>query len=77
MQRLFDELVSEVWAIEVAGVDVIDAGIDCLAQNGERFGRVFGWTPDVRTGKLHGSIAHAVEIGGGLRKREATAESVG
>ena len=36
VQRLADELVGDVRAVEVAGVDVVDAARDRLAQHGER-----------------------------------------
>jgi len=60
MERLFDQLIGDMRAIEVAGVDMIDAGLDGLAQNGKRAVNVMGRSPHLRTGKLHGTIAHAV-----------------
>jgi hypothetical protein len=33
MENLLDELIAYRWAVEVAAVDVIHAGRDCLAQN--------------------------------------------
>ena len=35
MERLADDLIGDVRTVEVAGVDVVDAGGDRLAQNGE------------------------------------------
>jgi hypothetical protein len=50
MENQLDELIGYRWAVEVAGVDVIHAGRDCLAQN--RHGRInVAWkSPNSRTG---------------------------
>ena len=59
MQRLFDKLIGNVRAIKVAGVDVIDTEPNNLAQDGECT-VVVCWRPEyVRTGQLHGAVAHA------------------
>ena len=41
MQRLADDLIDDVRAVKVAGVDVIDAACDRFAQHGDRFGAIF------------------------------------
>ena len=74
MERLLDELVGDVGAVEVAGVDVVDAAGDGFAENGERRVRVLGGTEDVRAGELHGAVAHAVHGKGGAGEGEGAAE---
>jgi hypothetical protein len=44
MQRLFDQLISNMRSIEVAGVDMVDAKLDDLAQDRECAVMV-GWRP--------------------------------
>jgi len=61
MQRLADELVGDMGAVEIAGVDMIDAALDRFAQHRQRFTAVLGRTEHARTRKLHGAIAHAVD----------------
>ena len=59
MQRLFDKLIGNVRAIEVAGVDVIDTEPNNLAQDRECT-VVVCWRPEyMRTSQLHGAVAHA------------------
>src|SRR5450830_1873217 len=72
MQRLLDDLIGDMRAIEVGGVDVVDAGSDGGAQYREAGGAILGRTEHARAGQLHGAIAHAsdgaageIEIGGG------------
>ena len=74
MQRFFDDLVGDVRAVEVAGVDVVDACGDGLTQHGEGGGAVLGWSKDVGPGELHGSVAHAVDSEGGAGESEGAAE---
>ena len=59
MERFFDELIGYVRAIEVAGIDVIDAELNNLAQN--RYCTVMiCWRPEyMRTSQLHGTVPHA------------------
>jgi hypothetical protein len=73
MQCLLDDLVGDVWAVKIAGIDVIDAARDHLAQNSKRSWHIFGWPPNVRPGELHGAIAHPLESHRSARQREAAA----
>ena len=68
MQRLADELVGDVRAVEVAGVDVVDAAGHRLAQHGERRVAVLRRPEHARAGELHRAIAHAVH--GAVAERE-------
>src|SRR6266487_4210636 len=59
MQRLFDELIGYMWAIEVAGVDVGDTEANNLAQDRECTVAVC-WRPEyMRTSQLHRAVPHA------------------
>ena len=60
MQRLADDLVGDVRAVEVAGVDVIDAARHRLAQHGERRVAILRRPEHAGPGELHRAIAHAV-----------------
>src|SRR5271168_5032551 len=61
IQGFLDNLVGDVWTVEVAGVNVVDAGRDGLAQDGDGFGAVAGRAEDVRAGQLHGAVADAMD----------------
>jgi hypothetical protein len=59
MERFFDELIGYVRAIEVAGIDVIDAELNNLAQNRDCTVMIC-WRPEyMRTSQLHGAVPHA------------------
>ena len=68
MQRFADHPVGDVRAIEVAGVDVVDAARDRLPQHGNRAGVVLRWPEHPRSGKLHRTVAEAVH--GAVAKRK-------
>ena len=57
VQRFTDQLVGDVWPVGVAGVDVGDAEVDGLAQDGERAVVVGGRPHDPGAGELHGAVA--------------------
>ena len=73
MERFANDLVGDVRAVVVAGVDVIDAGGYGFAEDADGFGAVFGWAEDARTGELHGAVAHAVDGDGGVGECEGAA----
>ena len=60
MKRLANELVGDVRAIVIAGVDVVDAPRDRLAQHGEGRVAILRRAEHARSGELHGAIAHTV-----------------
>ena len=59
MQRLADQLVGHVGAVELRGVDVVDAQLDCAPEYGERLVMVARRAEDTGPGKLHGAEADA------------------
>ena len=71
VQRLTDDLIGDMRAVEVAGVDVIDASGNRLPQYGNCRRTILRRTPYVRTGKLHRSIANAIQ--GDVRTRKCNA----
>ena len=59
MQRLFDQLICDMGAIEIAGIDVGDPQLDHRAEDGDR-PVVIGRRPeDMRPRELHRAISHA------------------
>jgi hypothetical protein len=61
VERLPDQPVGDVRAVEIAGVDVVDAAGDGLAQHGEGGGGVPGRTEHAGAGQLHGAVAEAAD----------------
>jgi len=61
MQRFFDKLIGYVRSIEVAGVNVIDAEPNNLAQDGECTVVVCGRPEYMRPSELHGAVPHACQ----------------
>jgi hypothetical protein len=64
MQRLFDDLIRNVWPVEIARVDVVHARSHSLAQNRNRAGNITRRTPNslvaILAGELHCPITHAI-----------------
>ena len=62
MQCLPDDLVGDMRAVEIAGVDMVDAAFHRLAQHRDRLPRrSFGGAEDAFARKLHGTIAKALD----------------
>ena len=61
MQRVVDELVDDVGAVVLRGVDVVDAELDRAAQDGAGGVEVAGRAEDALAGELHGAEADAVD----------------
>src|SRR5690606_10641636 len=61
MQGFANDAVGDVRAVEIAGVDVVDAARHRLAQHGYGFGTVPGRTVDAGSGQLHGAVAEATD----------------
>jgi hypothetical protein len=57
MQRLADQPIGDMGAVEVAGVDVIDAGLHRLTQHGQGRVAILGRPEHARPGELHRPIA--------------------
>ena len=68
MQRLADQLVGDVRAVEVAGVDMIDAGRHGRAQHRDGTVRVLRRPEHAGPGQLHGAVAEALH--GAVAERE-------
>ena len=60
MKRLANELVGDVRAIVIAGVDVVDPPRDRLAKHGEGRVAILRRAEHARSGELHGAVAHTV-----------------
>ena len=60
MKRLANELVGDVRAIVIAGVDVVDPPRDRLAKHGEGRVSILRRAEHARSGELHGAVAHTV-----------------
>jgi hypothetical protein len=60
MKRVANELIGDVRAIEIAGVDVVDPPRDRLAKHGEGRVVILRWAEYARSGELHGAVAHTV-----------------
>src|ERR1700730_16160156 len=74
MERLRDKLIGHRRTVEVAGIDMVHAGLYCLAQNSNCRVKITWWSPHLRASKLHCTIAHAVHGHGCARQREAASE---
>jgi len=62
MKRFLDDLVGDVGAVVVAGVDVVDAELNDLAEHPDRFAAVGGRAEDVGTSQLHRAVADARQL---------------
>ncbi|MCY1168626.1 hypothetical protein D9M73_86260 [compost metagenome] len=56
MQRLADQLIGDVGAIEIAGIDVVHPARNSLPEHGQRCGLVPGGTEHTRPCQLHGAV---------------------
>lgn len=57
IQRLVNQLICDMRAIKIAGVDVIDAERNGFAQHGQCAVAILGRAEDARPCELHGAIA--------------------
>jgi len=57
MQGLADDLVRHMWAIEIAGVDVVDAAFHRFAQHGYGLCTIARRPENAHARKLHRAIA--------------------
>jgi hypothetical protein len=74
MDRFANELVRDVGAVEVAGVDVVDTVRDGLSQHGERSVAIFGRSEHAWTGELHRAVPDAIHTMVSERKRSGLAD---
>src|SRR5258708_39563551 len=61
MQRLTDQLVGDVRAVVVAGVDVVHTGRDGLTQYGQCGLAIPGRPEYAGAGQLHGTVAKSLD----------------
>ena len=69
VQRLGDQLLGDVRAVGVGGVDEGDAELERAAQHAQRLVAVLGLAPDALAGELHGAVAEADDVAGRRRWR--------
>src|SRR5579864_150043 len=74
MKRLADELVGDVWAVKVAGIEVIDTARHCLAQDSECARSILGRTKHARPGELHRAITEPVDGASAKLRRSSFAD---
>jgi hypothetical protein len=74
MEGALDELVRDVRAVEVARVDVIDAGGGRRPEHGNRTIGVTRRPEGMGARELHGAVAHAIHRQVRTGKREASAQ---
>src|ERR1700733_14706810 len=61
MESLLDDLIGHVRSVVVAGINVVYAGLDCIAKNSNG-GIDAPWrSPDAGSGELHRTVSHAVQ----------------
>jgi hypothetical protein len=61
MQSLPDDLVGDVWAIEVGRVDMVHPGRDGLAQDGDGSVWILWRSPHAGAGQLHRAVAYSLD----------------
>lgn len=59
MQSLLDDLVRDVWSVEITRIDVCDAGGDHLTQKSDGGIAIGRRAEDARSRQLHRTIPHA------------------
>lgn len=75
MQRLFDDLIRNVWTVKVAGIDVIYPERDGFSQHRNCSLPVARRPEDARARKLHRTVAHARDGHAGSH-RERSAQGI-
>jgi hypothetical protein len=74
MKRLLNDLVGDMWAVEVARINVIDSLRDGLSQNRDGCVDIARGAPHLRARELHGSVAYALNGHRGSGKVKSTAK---
>ncbi len=62
VERLADDLIGDVRAVEVRGIDVVHAIRDGRAQHGQRCIAILGWAEYAGSRELHGAVAETPDI---------------
>src|SRR5262245_12329134 len=74
MERLLNDLICDMRAVVVAGIDVVHAGFHRRAQDSDGLVRVAWRSEYLRSRQLHRAITHAVYGQRRAWKRKASAE---
>ena len=61
IEGLADQLVDDMGSIEIAGVDVVDPGLDRRPQHGQRGLAILRRPEYAGPGQLHGAKTHALD----------------
>ena len=69
MERVVNQLIGDMRAVVVAGVDVVHSGCDGLAQNRQRRGTILRRTEHIRARKLHGAESQTPDLPIAQRER--------
>src|ERR1700747_1737654 len=79
MQRLLHDLIGDMRTVEIAGIDVIHARADSLAQNRDRTGNITRRAPNllvaILSSELHGPITDPIHGQRSARERKAATET--
>src|SRR6267154_5622189 len=70
MQCPLNDLIGNMWTIEVAGIDVVHPHRDCLSQTLDGSVDIARRSPNLWTGELHCTVAHPVHVHCRIRKCE-------
>ena len=71
MKRVLDNLIGHMRTVVVAGINMVHARVDGLAQNGNGGRDISGRPEDAGSGKLHSAVTHAVQACRCVEQREA------
>ena len=74
LARMADQLVGNVRAVEVAGVDVVDAARHCRSQDRECAVPIFGRPEHSWSSELHRTVTHAPHGARAERERSGFAD---
>src|SRR4029077_13515077 len=61
MESLLDDLIGHMRSVVVAGINVVHAGLYCLAKNSNGSIDVPWRSPDAGPGELHRTVSHALQ----------------
>jgi hypothetical protein len=78
VERLLNDLIGDMRTVKIAGVDVVDARRDSLAQNRDRTGNIAWRSPNpllaILSGELHRPITDPIYRQRSARERKAATE---
>ena len=62
MQRLANKLISDVGAVKIGGIDMINSRLDRFLQDADSGLRIFWRTEDAGSRKLHRPVSQAINL---------------